>query len=131
VYRGRLARIEDAMTTFTSLSFSHSTRDGVLVIELHGAIDSALALDSLSDLVQQSAAGNVVVVISGVEYINSAGFSALIRLSEIVTQQKKSIYVVGLESKVHVVFNSLGAQDLFNILPDLDTALSRIAAGKH
>jgi len=69
-----------------------------------------------------------VLVLAGVDYINSAGFSALIRFSEAVTLGAKSLYIVGLESNVHVVFHSLGAHGIFNILPTLDDAMARIKA---
>jgi len=114
------------MTTFTSLSFAQTTRDGVLILELRGPLDSALALDPVVEAALQASAQNVIVVLSDVDYINSAGFGALVRMSELVTQSAKAIYVVGLQAKVHVVFDSLGAHHLFNILPGLDEALARI-----
>jgi anti-anti-sigma factor len=114
------------MPAMTTLHFSETYRDGVLILEVRGPIDSALALDPMIDVATQTTAHHVVVVISDVDYINSAGFSALIRLSEAVTQLNKGIYIVGLQSKVHLVFTSLGAHAVLNILPSLKDALERI-----
>jgi len=116
------------MSTFTALNFSHTFRDSVMVLELKGAVDSALALEPVIELSCKSIAKDVVVVIGDVEYINSAGFSALIRMAEALDQQNKNIYLVGLQSKVHVVFESIGAHSMFNVLPTLDAAFAAIKA---
>lgn len=115
------------MTTYTPLSFAQTFRDGTLIVELKGAIDTALSLDAAMESAVASAARNVVIVLTGIEYINSAGFSALIRFSDAVTEADKTLYVVGLESKVHIVFQSLGAHSVLNILPKLSDALERIS----
>ena len=115
------------MTTYSPLSFTQTFRDGTLIVELKGAMDSALCLDGALDAAEQSPANHVVIVLKGVEYINSAGFSALIRFSDVVTEGEKTLYVVGLEEKVHVVFHSLGAHSVLNILPTLNDAMARIA----
>ena len=115
------------MTTYTPLSFAQTFRDGTLIMELKGAMDSALCLDGALEAAEQSPARHVIVVITGVDYINSAGFSALIRFSDVVTEGEKTLYVVGLEEKVHVVFHSLGAHNVLNILPTLTDAMARIA----
>jgi len=115
------------MTTYSPLSFTQTFRDGTLIVELKGAMDSALCLDAALDAADESPAKHVIVVLTGVDYINSAGFSALIRFSDVVTEGKKTLYVVGLEEKVHVVFHSLGAHSVLNILPTLNDALARIA----
>ena len=115
------------MTTYTPLSFITTVRDGVLIVELRGAIESALCLDAAMDVALKSPVSNIIISLTGIEYINSAGFSAVIRLSEAITESERTLYVVGLESKVHVVFHSLGAHSILNVLPNLDDALARIA----
>ena len=114
------------MHTTTALTFTHTYRDDVLVLELKGDMDSAVVLEPLIELSVKSAATDVVVVISDVEYINSAGFSALIRMAEALDEKNKHIYLVGLQTKVHVVFESIGAHSLFNVLPTLEDAFKRI-----
>lgn len=118
------------MTTSTSLNCSFTLRDEVLIVELRGAIDTVSVLDAVMAQSVQTVAGDVIVVISDVDYINSAGFSALINLAEAITEKEKGVYLVGLQSKVHVVFNSIGAHSVFNILPGLDEALDRIRSAR-
>ena len=92
------------MTTYSPLSFTQTFRDGMLIVELKGAMDSALCLDAALDAADESPAKHVIVVLTCVDYINSAGFSALIRFSDVVTEGEKTLYVVGLEGstlKVH------------------------------
>jgi anti-anti-sigma factor len=120
------AEWDTIMHTTTALTFTHTYRDDVLVLELKGDMDSAVVLEPLIELSVKSAATDVVVVISDVEYINSAGFSALIRMAEALDEKNKHIYLVGLQTKVHVVFESIGAHSLFNVLPTLEDAFKRI-----
>jgi anti-anti-sigma factor len=114
------------MTTSTSLIFNFTQRDGVLIIELRGALDSALAMEPVAEAMAQTSAANVVVVFDDIEYINSAGFGGLVRFSDAVEHAQKSLYIVGLKSKVHLVFSAVGAHSILNILPTLKDALERI-----
>ncbi len=116
------------MTTSTTLNFTEAYRNGALILELSGAIDGPFALEPATEVAISSQAAHVIVVISGVDYINSAGFGALIRLSDAVTEKKKGLFIVGLQSKVHVVFQILGASSVLNVLPTLNDALARIQA---
>ena len=118
------------MTISTALNYNLTNRDEVLIIELKGAVDSALSLEPVIENALASHARNVVVIINDIDYINSAGFSALIRLSDALDQEQKEVYFVGLQSKVHLVFNSIGAHSVLNILPSLDDALARIKSAK-
>ena len=97
------------MTTSTALNFNQTVRDGVLVIELRGALDSPLSLDAVAEAAAQSDACNVILVLDELEYINSGGFGAVIRLSDAVTHVQKALYVVGLQSRVHLAFSLIGA----------------------
>lgn len=114
------------MNSTTALTFTHTYRDDVLVLELKGAVDSAFALEPVIELSLKSVATDVIVVISEVEYINSAGFSALIRMADSLDELNKHIYLVGLQTKVHLVFESIGAHSIFNVLPTLEDAFKRI-----
>jgi anti-anti-sigma factor len=118
------------MTISAIVNFTQTLQDGVLVLEVKGAIESALSLEPMIEAATNSAAPNVVIVLNGVDYINSSGFGALIRFSDAVTNAKKNLFVVGLQGKVHVVFNALGAHSVLNILPTLNDAMSRIQAAK-
>ena len=112
------------MTLSTAPRFSQSYRDGVLIVELSGALDCTLALEQIAELTQTSPAQNVVVNLAGLEYINSAGFSALIRLSDLARQNHKTLYLTGLERKVHVALRWTNATQFLNIVPSLNEALA-------
>src|SRR5579862_7999083 len=115
------------MTTYHPMTFKTTLSDGALVVELHGAIDSALSLDPVLASSNSAEARNIVLVLTHIEYINSSGFSALIRFSDAVAETSKSLYIVDLQSKVHIVFHSLGAHSVLNVLPKLEDALAQIA----
>jgi anti-anti-sigma factor len=114
------------MTTITELSFSEAMQEGVLVLELRGAVDSAHSLEPVAERASQSMASDVVVVFSDVDYINSAGFGGLVRASDSIAQNKKRLFIVGLQEKVHLVFHTVGAYNILNILPTVREALLQI-----
>src|SRR6185436_7636864 len=114
------------MTTSTAVNYSHTLRDGVLVIELRGALDSLIGLEPVGETALGSEAKNVVLVLNDLEYINSGGFGAVIRLSDALTHAKKTLYIVGLQDRVHLVFSLIGAHSLLNVLPTLDDAMAKI-----
>ena len=118
------------MSISTALNFTHTLRDGVLVIELHGALDSPISLEPVSEVAVASAANNVVLVLDELEYINSGGFGSVIRLSDAVTHANKTLYIVGLQDRVHLVFSLIGAHSLLNVLPTLNDALTKIKTEK-
>ena len=115
------------MTTYTPLTFTTAFRDGALIVELRGAIDSALSLDPALKSSLRAEARSIVLVLTHIEYINSSGFSALIRFSDAASEAKKSLFIVDLQSKVHIVFHSLGAHSVLNVLPKLEDAMAQIA----
>jgi anti-anti-sigma factor len=122
-----MTELRRAMTTYHPMTFTTTVRDGVLIIELRGAIDSALSLDPALESSLRSEAHNIVLVLTHIEYINSSGFSALIRFSDALGKSSKALYIVDLQSKVHIVFHSLGAHSVLNVLPKLDDALEQIS----
>lgn len=117
-------------TSATGTQFTESFRDGALILELKGPIDSTLTLDSLISLVNARGVSDVVVVLDGVDYINSEGFGALIRFSDAVAGLQRSLYIVGLQAKVRVVFDTLGVGNLLNVLATVEDALDRIRSSR-
>jgi anti-anti-sigma factor len=114
------------MTISAALNFSQTRRDGVLVISVRGALDSPLSLEPVNEVAGASDASNVVLDLNEIEYINSGGFGAVIRLSDAVTHAGKTLYIVGLQDRVHLVFSLVGAHSLLNVLPTLNDALAKI-----
>jgi anti-anti-sigma factor len=114
------------MVAGTGVRFTETRHNGTLVFALEGPVDSALSLEALIERVDEIEAHNIVVVLDRVIYINSEGFGALIRFSDRVAALRRNLFVVGLQSKVRVVFDTLGVGNLLNILPTLDVALDRI-----
>lgn len=114
------------MTISAALNFSQTVRDGVLVIGLRGALDSPLSLEPVAEAALASDAVNVILDLNELEYINSGGFGAVIRLSDAVVHASKTLYIVGLQDRVHLVFSLIGAHSLLNVLPTLDDAIAKI-----
>jgi anti-anti-sigma factor len=82
-------------------------------------------------LVELSKAGNdrVVVDLSGVDYISSAGLRVMLTLAKRVRDRKGALALTGLEDAVRQVFELAGFLPLFRIEATRDAAVARTAAG--
>jgi len=109
-----------------SLRFDCSERQGAAIFDLTGAVDSPTALEPVLEAALQCKPNCVILVLNGVDYINSVGFGSLIHFSDSIIAKEKTLYVVGLQAKVHVVFTCLGAHKVLNVLATLDEALARL-----
>ncbi|HEY3322247.1 MAG TPA: STAS domain-containing protein [Planctomycetota bacterium] len=118
------------MPLFAGLTTESVLRDGALVIDLTGSLDSALDLDASAFAIEQTSADHAIAVLTGLDYISSAGFSALIRLSEAAAAAKKTLYIVGVPLRIHLVFSALGAHNVLHILPTLEDAMQKIRSGQ-
>ena len=114
------------MNTATVLQFIQTTRASASIFSLSGAIESFGCLDAVAGMAMASDKNNIIIVLGNVDYINSVGFGSLIQFSDRITESNKQLFIVGLQSKVHLVFTALGAHSVLNVLPKLEDALARI-----
>jgi anti-anti-sigma factor len=118
------------MTESLALNFSQTVREGTLIFEMRGAIESLQSLDLVVESALQAGEKYIIVLLTDVDFINSTGFGALVRLSDMMSQQGKKIFFVGLQTKVHLVFHSLGGLHFFNVLPTLEEAFKAVETGQ-
>jgi len=114
------------MTTSTVLQFTETVQDGSLVYRLRGALDTTLSLDALMESAVQHASKNVILVLTDVEYLNSAGFGGVVRLSDALVHCGKTLYIAGLEPRIHLVFSMVGAHNILNVVKSVEVALDMI-----
>ncbi len=107
------------------MNITEREQNGITIFVMEGRVDSEGAVDM--DLALQTATSEgkckIVLDMSQVRYINSAGLRTL---ADILTQNKQSggdLKLVNLHSKVARVFQIIGFDKFFNIYPTVDEAL--------
>jgi anti-anti-sigma factor len=108
------------------MNITEREQQGVTIFVLEGRVDSEGAVDM--DLALQAATAEgkykLVLEMSQVRYINSAGLRTL---ADVLTQAKESggnVCLVDLNPKVRRVFQIIGFDNFFDIYDSLDAALA-------
>ena len=111
------------------MEIEFETVDGIVVVTLFGELDSRTApivQDKLMDLPSPEA--RVLLEMSGVNYISSAGLRALLMLYRRMANSDGRVALVGLTESIRDVMTVTGFLDFFaayDTLPEGVAALSR------
>jgi anti-sigma B factor antagonist len=89
-------------------------------IDLHRSQEVARELGLLSD----KKPGKLIVDLSRVSYIDSSGLAVLIEGMQEVEAYRGKLYLVGLQERVRVIFESSRLDQAFRILPNVEAALA-------
>ncbi|NLX09271.1 MAG: STAS domain-containing protein [Chloroflexi bacterium] len=108
------------------MNISQREQNGVVIYTLDGRVDSEGAVDLDLALQTTTTEGKyrIVLDMSQVRYINSAGLRTL---ADILTQCKENggdLRLVDLNPKVQRVFQIIGFDKFFMVYPTVDAALS-------
>jgi anti-sigma B factor antagonist len=101
---------------------------GLKIAELRGDIDGKTAsavLDALSPLV--SAGNGMIVDMSGVEYMSSAGLRMLLTLYRQAAASQGSLVLVGLSEDIQETMDTTGFLAHFSIAQDVQTGMLAIS----
>ena len=90
---------------------------GVTVVQVEGGIDSATASTFGERLtaVLSVAKTRVLVDLSELEYISSAGFRVLLLAAKRADQNASKLVICGVSGEVRLLFDQAGFLDLFSI----------------
>lgn len=107
------------------MNITEREQDGVTIIALDGRVDSEGAVDL--DLALQTATSEgkykLVLEMSEVRYINSAGLRTLADILTQVKEQNGNLKLVNLNPKVRRVFQIIGFDKFFDIHDTVDDAV--------
>lgn len=92
------------------------------VIALEGRLDSTNSATIEGEILGQTSADNLVLDISRLDYISSAGLRVVLVLAKRARQAEKRFILAGMQSHIRDVF------DISGFLSILDTADSQSAA---
>ena len=101
-------------------------RDRPHVLPLKGEIDlhvSPVVTASLDAMIEKKPE-RVVIDLSGVTYIDSAGLAALIQAMQKVEAYGGKFFLAGLQETVRSIFEISRLDQVFQIFPDTDAALA-------
>ncbi|MEI8134510.1 MAG: STAS domain-containing protein [bacterium] len=105
--------------------------EGITLVELTGQLDAHTAPEFekfLDERVNQEKKSKLILDFSRLEYISSAGLGVLMGLIEEVRSQSGDMKLISVPEKIFHVLDLLGFPIVFDILPDLHSALNSYSA---
>jgi anti-anti-sigma factor len=98
---------------------------GIAVVRIQGSIDPR-NLETLSATLAAARGRGfrtLVLDLADIRYINSAGLSYLVNLSDVLAERGGGLYLANPQPKVKVVFDLMGICQFFKLHKTVDTAL--------
>jgi anti-sigma B factor antagonist len=115
-----------------TLRITQDTREGVCVLTVSGFLDMAslAQLESAMDALFDLGVTRIVLDLSFLEFITSAGLGAIIGRIRRARQQGGDIKVGGCSDRILEVFETFGFTEVFQISPSVEAALAEFSASK-
>lgn len=104
--------------------------DGIDVVEVSGRIAASESMDLTRRLEQHLAGGAVrplILDLSGVEYMSSAGLGMVVWLGKRMRESKQPYALAGLRDRVAQVFKLSGLDRILPVYPDRVAADAAVA----
>ena len=108
------------------MQIQQSSRDGVAIVSPRGRIDTTTsgAVEDTIRHVVDAGAHNLIVDLSGVEYISSAGLRVFLVLAKRMRDLRGKLVLSGMTEPVRQVFQLAGFMALFLVEPTQDSAFA-------
>lgn len=100
----------------------------VTIVAANGRIDSTTAQSfgqRLTNLIR-SGSSQVIIDLSEVAYISSAGFRSLLVAGKLVEESDGRLCLCGLSGEIQRLFDLSGFSDLFSICASRDESIARL-----
>ena len=103
-------------------------RDGVTVTQVAGSMDATSVADFDAEWKKQLDAGatKLVVEMSGLEYISSAGLRGILMLAKTSKARGAALAFAGMKAMVADMFKLSGFQSILKLYPDADAAVAEL-----
>jgi anti-sigma B factor antagonist len=113
----------------TSFSVSRSTSGDLTILSLSGFLDAHTAPEFEKAIQQEFDAGNIRLIADcgGLTYISSAGLGVFMSFIEDIRGAGGDLKICNLTPKVAQVFEILGFDSIFEMVPTADDAAKRFA----
>lgn len=113
------------------LRFAKDEIRGVHVLTVSGDVDLLVRADFRAGLVEAVDGANspLVIDLSGVNYIDAGGFTALIEAQQSMTARPDNLYVVVKNPLIRRLFRILELDDFFDLYSDAKAAMAAAEKG--
>ena len=113
----------------TSFNVERKALGDLVVLTLNGFLDAHTAPEFEKTIQQEFDAGNVRIVVDcgGLTYISSAGLGVFMSFIEDIRGAGGDLKICNLTPKVAQVFDILGFNSIFEIVPTVDEAVRNFA----
>jgi anti-anti-sigma factor len=110
------------------MEFAQDQAGEVAIVKLAGRLDSSAAQSAEENFAQLlgGASARLVIDMSRLEYISSAGLRVLLVAAKKVQQAQGKMVLFGLLPNVREVFSVTGFDRIFAIQADLDAAVAAV-----
>ena len=110
------------------MEFAQEQAGDVVIAKLTGRLDSGSAQAAEESLTQLLAGGtpHIVVDLSKLEYISSAGLRVLLVVAKKIQQAQGKLVLFGLVPNVREVFSISGFDKIFSIRDDAASAVAAV-----
>ena len=110
------------------MEFAQEQAGDVVIAKLTGRLDSSAAQPAEESFVQVLAGGtpHLVIDLSNLEYISSAGLRVLLVVAKKVQQAQGKLVLFGLVPNVREVFSISGFDKIFSIRDDAASAVAAV-----
>ncbi|MEM1385255.1 MAG: STAS domain-containing protein [Pseudomonadota bacterium] len=107
------------------MKLTQDRREGSDIVRVQGRLDASTSPDMQDRvLAMLDGSGPLVMDLSGVHYVSSAGLRALLILLKECSAQGRRFALTGLTPDVHDVIRLTGFDKILEIHPDVDAALA-------
>jgi len=112
------------------MQINQTKHTGAVIVAPVGRIDSTTspALDSHLVSLAKNGEHRVVIDLSGVDYISSAGLRVMLSLAKRTKESKGKLALAGLGDSVRQVFELAGFLPLFLVEPTAEAAAAKVSA---
>jgi anti-anti-sigma factor len=108
------------------MEITESRRGSCLVVSPNGRLDSATSsqLDRYMSAVIDRGDVDIVVDMTGLEYISSTGLSVFLSSAKKIRRNDGRMALSGLNSRIRLAFEMSGFLRLFPVYPNVEAALA-------
>jgi anti-anti-sigma factor len=119
------------MKAFTFVNREAAEANGCMVFELRGYIDAhtVIEFEKAVNAVIDSGTSRIILDISGLSYISSAGIGAMMGLARRLSQHGGDLALLNPTPKVFAILEGLGFTKIFKIATSEPEAVQRLTAG--
>lgn len=103
-------------------------KNGISIIHIQGRLDvgTAPSFDKFLKQLIGEGRNRLIVEMSGLEYISSAGIGVFVSCKQAASKQGGDVGIAGMQKNVYQVFDLLGFSKVFKIAEKTDQLLDKV-----